>query len=348
MGLFSRKSRRDPSMPGPENVVVLCVFRDPMQRDPLRNFNAERAYAYLWAVATPPRVGTWAIVDGYDGPATVVVGEVGPNQYVRDHGTTSLESIRRLVPAEQLREAATRQASAGSAEDAAVVAWLERCRTLAEDGTQRSPNGHRSGFSEPRLPDGRATAEVADINGRIWWSAYKKAEDHRRPSAEVSRFKSLAQEWFRIRDQRAKADQLARVTDVVGERDLAQAVRDVVHGKDLGDEPGQFIGKPMWDWLRYAENLATANREDALALVYALVEVAERESKVTGREPAPAYTERAAILHRRKKEYAAEVAVIERWERACPPEKRGPGATQGKLAERLIKARALAAAQSAP
>lgn len=134
------------------------------------------------------------------------------------------------------------------------------------------------------------------------------------------------------------------MTKVVAGRDLAQAIRDVVDGKDLGDQPGQFLGQPIWDWLRYAEDLAkdsTSQGEDALALVYALIEVAELEANVSGREPAPAYTERAAILHRKRKEYAAEVAVIERWGRACPPKKRGPAATQAKLAERLIKARAL-------
>ena len=55
------------------------------------------------------------------------------------------------------------------------------------------------------------------------------------------------------------------------------------------------------------------------------------------------YTERLAIIYRRQGRIAEEIELIERWEAACPPERRGPGAAQTRLAERLVKAREIAA-----
>ncbi|MDV6012307.1 hypothetical protein [Haloechinothrix sp. LS1_15] len=64
---------------------------------------------------------------------------------------------------------------------------------------------------------------------------------------------------------------------------------------------------------------------------------------MSGREPAPAYTHRAAVIYRRRKDYDAEIAIIERWCAACPPERRGPGATQQELLTRLERAKELRA-----
>lgn len=144
MGLFSRKGRQTSTIRKPDDVVVLCAFRDLAHRDPLRDIDPEHAHAYRWTVRTPPDVGTWAIVDGYDGPATVVVGQVGPNQYLRDNGTASLDAIRRLVPAAQLNKAATAQAETASADDAVVAAWLEHCRSVAGSSPDGAPAGFRS------------------------------------------------------------------------------------------------------------------------------------------------------------------------------------------------------------
>lgn len=99
----------------------------------------------------------------------------------------------------------------------------------------------------------------------------------------------------------------------------------------------------MRDWLAYVQDLEREGRlEEALNLLGALIIAAEQEAEVSGREPVPAYTERAAIIHRKRRDYAAEIAVIERWERACPPDTRGPGTTRTKLLNRLERARELA------
>ncbi|MGH3904131.1 MAG: hypothetical protein ACRDTE_08080 [Pseudonocardiaceae bacterium] len=68
---------------------------------------------------------------------------------------------------------------------------------------------------------------------------------------------------------------------------------------------------------------------------------ARRGARVHGGPLAPSYTHRAAVIYRRRKDYDAEIAIIERWEAACTPEPRERGAAQAALAERLTAARRL-------
>lgn len=71
--------------------------------------------------------------------------------------------------------------------------------------------------------------------------------------------------------------------------------------------------------------------EEALVLCYAAIEGAEANRE--GREPAPWYTEQAAIIHRKLGQRDKEIAVLERWLAACPPERRDGS----RIAERLSK-----------
>ncbi|MDL9980078.1 HIRAN domain-containing protein [Microbacterium sp. ASV49] len=71
--------------------------------------------------------------------------------------------------------------------------------------------------------------------------------------------------------------------------------------------------------------------EDALVLCYAAIEGAE--SAREGREPAPWYTEQAAIIHRKLGRRDEEIAVLQRWLAACPPKYR----SGSKIKERLDK-----------
>lgn len=71
--------------------------------------------------------------------------------------------------------------------------------------------------------------------------------------------------------------------------------------------------------------------EEALALCYGAIDGAERDRD--GREPAPWYTEQAAIIHRKRGEHDQEVAVLQRWLRMCPPDRRAGS----KIQERLDK-----------
>lgn len=71
--------------------------------------------------------------------------------------------------------------------------------------------------------------------------------------------------------------------------------------------------------------------EDALVLCYAAIEGAEANRE--GREPAPWYTEQAAIIHRKLSQHDEENAVLQRWLAACPPERRDGS----RIKERLSK-----------
>lgn len=71
--------------------------------------------------------------------------------------------------------------------------------------------------------------------------------------------------------------------------------------------------------------------EEALVLCYSAIAGAEGDRK--GREPAPWYTEQAAIIHRKLGQPAEEIAVLERWLSACPEDLRAGS----RVAERLRK-----------
>lgn len=71
--------------------------------------------------------------------------------------------------------------------------------------------------------------------------------------------------------------------------------------------------------------------EDALVLCYAAIDGAEAARE--GREPAPWYTEQAAIVHRKLGHHDEEVAVLRRWLSACPPDRR----EGSRVKERLDK-----------
>ena len=91
-------------------------------------------------------------------------------------------------------------------------------------------------------------------------------------------------------------------------------------------------------YLTLIEPIKQAKREgrldDALELCYRAIESAERDRN--GREPAPWYTEQAAIIHRKQGDHDKEVAVLERWMAICPPERRA-GSTIAKRLEKLLK-----------
>jgi hypothetical protein len=69
--------------------------------------------------------------------------------------------------------------------------------------------------------------------------------------------------------------------------------------------------------------------EEALVVCYAAIEGAERAC--AGREPARWYTEQAAIIHRKLGQRDEEIAVLERWLRACPPDRRSGSGIKRRL-----------------
>lgn len=90
-----------------------------------------------------------------------------------------------------------------------------------------------------------------------------------------------------------------------------------------------------YHYLEAVEPIQQLKREgrlaEALELCYGAIEAAENDRD--GREPAPWYTEQAAIIHRKRGERDLEVAVLQRWLNVCPPERR----EGSKICQRLAK-----------
>lgn len=126
-----------------------------------------------------------------------------------------------------------------------------------------------------------------------------------------------------------------RQRTVAAARGHSEMVKEALAGG--GDRAEQFRAG-MVDGVHYLqliEPIKQLKREDrlqeALKLCYQAIEGAEKDSK--GGTPAPAYTEQAAIIHRKLGERDAEIAVLKRWLNRTPKAQR----SGSKIAERLAK-----------
>lgn len=102
-------------------------------------------------------------------------------------------------------------------------------------------------------------------------------------------------------------------------------------------------GRHYTEWVPTLDDLRSDpdRQEEYLALLLEIIDATERETLYSGLEPPPGYFTRAAIVYRKNGDIDAEIAVLERWMRTCPPDRRG-----GKVADRLAKAVALKHRQS--
>ena len=128
------------------------------------------------------------------------------------------------------------------------------------------------------------------------------------------------------------------VADQRAER--AAATTDMVDEALTSEDPeraAQFrrgmVGR--YHYLETVEPIQPLKREgrlqEALDLCYGAIDAAEQDRDI--REPAPWYTEQAAISHRKRGERDEEVAVLQRWLTLCPPERRAGT----KIGQRLAK-----------
>lgn len=113
-------------------------------------------------------------------------------------------------------------------------------------------------------------------------------------------------------------------------------VRDAL----AGDDPvrAEQFRRGVVDGVHYLETIEPIKQlkrdgrlDEALALCYQAI--AGAEAGRDGREPAPWYTEQAAIIHRKRGERDEEVAVLRRWLEVCPADRRAGS----KIQERLDK-----------
>jgi hypothetical protein len=106
------------------------------------------------------------------------------------------------------------------------------------------------------------------------------------------------------------------------------------------DKPmtGRVRGRHYTDYVEDVKALRRSDKDEAAErLLLELIDATEEESRLRGTGVAPWYYEQLAIIYRKRKDAAAEVAVLERY--ASQPH--APGAGPAKLAQRLMKARAL-------
>lgn len=100
------------------------------------------------------------------------------------------------------------------------------------------------------------------------------------------------------------------------------------------DKPGFYKGKHYTKYVDEVKSLMRDNRlDDAERLLLELVNATETEARSEGFGVAPWYYERLAVLYRKKKDAAAEIAILERFSR----QKHAPGAKPPKLLARLEK-----------
>tara|TARA_B100000378_G_scaffold267245_1_gene253325 strand:+ start:510 stop:1388 length:879 start_codon:yes stop_codon:yes gene_type:complete len=86
-------------------------------------------------------------------------------------------------------------------------------------------------------------------------------------------------------------------------------------------------------YLQLVEPIKQLKREDRLdeALTLCLAAIEGAEAARDGREPAPWYTEQAAIIYRKLGRREEEVAVLRRWLAVCPPEHREGSRIKARL-----------------
>jgi hypothetical protein len=111
-----------------------------------------------------------------------------------------------------------------------------------------------------------------------------------------------------------------------------------VRGDDGKPSSGRVRGRHFTDYVEDVKKMRRdGDDENAARLLLELVEATEQEAHALGHGVAPWYYEQLAILARKRKDAAAEVAILERFARAP----HAPGVGPKKLAERLEKAQRL-------
>jgi len=140
-------------------------------------------------------------------------------------------------------------------------------------------------------------------------------------------------EWAHTRDNPPALTTKEQINDSHNQK--TAMVREAL---SEGGARAQQFRRGMVDGVHYlelVEPIKQLKREgrlnEALVLCYKAIEAAERDRD--GREPAPWYTEQAAIVHRKLGQKDEEIAVLKRWMNITPKSRRAGS----KIAERLAK-----------
>lgn len=110
-------------------------------------------------------------------------------------------------------------------------------------------------------------------------------------------------------------------------------------GQEAADQAQRLVrGRDVVEWVETIKQLRRdGNDDDALVLLTECILASERDSAAHSRSMPTWYTEQAAIILRKRGDYAGEIAVLERY---LSQSREGKGKVS--IAERLVKARAVA------
>lgn len=99
---------------------------------------------------------------------------------------------------------------------------------------------------------------------------------------------------------------------------------------------GTYQGKHYTEYVETVRQLKRENRlDDAVTLLGHLVDATEAENRAEQMGVAPWYYEQLAIIHAKRKDSVAEVAILERF----AGQRHAPGSSPAKLLARLEAAR---------
>jgi hypothetical protein len=118
--------------------------------------------------------------------------------------------------------------------------------------------------------------------------------------------------------------------------DIEEIERQFEAGRRLraqAEQASQVRGRHYIHWVPMLDELRErGDDEQALPLLLEIIDAAERAAVIQGLEPPPGYTERAAVIYRRRGDLDAEVALLRRYLDACPP---GRGGMTTRIGQRL-------------
>lgn len=181
-----RKTRKPKNGP-PRTVGVVFT---PLHREPWQDATV---YTYLWTLPDEPFDGARVIVPGSEEPSPAVVVEV---DRVPDPGL-ELVAVKRLVSQREV-DVAAREV------EGRRDLWLSMARHAAGvPGAEYVPAEPVEGYPIIAPVTGHASPADSDRFGKMWWRAYRIAQDLGLDSAEVRAYESLAHRWFAVRDRGA-------------------------------------------------------------------------------------------------------------------------------------------------
>ena len=285
---------------GDSASYVRVAYREFHQEAPTES---EGGYLYRWALPQPPFTGARIIVPAAGEMKQAVV--VGPGR--RSDYSGPLEDVSRLATAKELAAAEADRARA----EREYNTWLDMMRAAAGLSVSGPlPTQVPHGFPEippvDQAPRGSDHVQIA----RAWWRAYKSARD----PLEEQAFHLIGTYWFEhSRGEGEPAEHLRR--------DLRAVGRD------------QVRGRRYTDWVEPVKQMRRDG--DELSALELLAECQAATLTVHWRKPAPWYFEQAAIIHRKARNYQAEIEVLERYLSACD-------SPSQRLVERYSRVRELA------